>query len=216
MLKSILIGTIVIVLLGALAVGFYDSMRGASSFSLPQWNSAQAQGQGGGHQGQGQGRGNGQGQGQGRGQGQGQGQGNGQGRGRGGNGQGQGQGQGTPVEHTWVTLQGTVSSFDGQQTLSVETGERGQLDLWLGPTGYAAQQGVIFNPGDAVTILGFDSPNGSFQAGEITNNTSGTTLYLRDPNGRPLWAGQGNGQGRGHGDSGLGRQRGRSAQQPAA
>lgn len=190
MLKSILIGTIVIVLLGAVAVGFYDSMRGASSFSLPQWNSAQAQGQGGGH-------GNGQGGGH-QGQGQGQGQGNGQGQGRGGN--GQGQGQGTPIEHTWVTLQGTVSSFDGQQTLTVETGERGQLELWLGPAGYAAQQSVTFNPGDAVTILGFDSPNGPFQAGEITNDTSGATLYLRDPNGRPLWAGQGQGQGRGQGN----------------
>ncbi len=188
MLKSILIGTIVIVLLGALAVGFYDSMRGASSFSLPQWNSAQAQGQGGGH-------GNGQGSGH-----QGQGQGNGQGRDRGGNGQGQGQGQGTSVEHIWVTLQGTVSFFDGQQTLTVETTERGQLDLWLGPAGYAEQQGITFNPGDAVTILGFDSPNGPFQAGEITNNTGGATLYLRDPNGRPLWAGQGNGQGRGQGN----------------
>lgn len=204
MLRSILIGTVVVILLGAVAVGFYDSMRGASSFSLPQWNSAQAQGQGGGHgngqggghQGQGQGNGQGQGQGQGNGQGQRQGQGNGQGQGQG-RGNGQGQGQGTPVEHTWVTLQGTVSSFDGQQTLTVETGERGQLDLWLGPAGYAAQQGITFNPGNAVTILGFDSPNGPFQAGEITNNTSGATLYLRDPNGRPLWAGQGNGQGNG-------------------
>lgn len=193
MSKSILIGILAMVLVGAVAVGFYDSMRGASSFSLPQWNSAQSQGQGGGH-------GNGQGggrQGQGQGNGQGQGQENGQGRGRGGN--GQGQGQGTPVKHTWITLQGTVSSFDGQQTLTVETGERGQLDLWLGPAGYAEQQGVTFNPGDAVTILGFDSPNGTFQAGEVTNNTSGATLYLRDPNGRPLWAGQGSGQGNGQG-----------------
>ncbi|NJN98084.1 MAG: hypothetical protein HC875_30380 [Anaerolineales bacterium] len=67
----------------------------------------------------------------------------------------------------------------------------------VGPAGYAEQQGITFNPGDAVTVLGFDSPNGPFQAGEITNNTSGATLYLRDPNGRPLWAGQGNGQGNG-------------------
>ncbi|NJN98083.1 MAG: hypothetical protein HC875_30375 [Anaerolineales bacterium] len=117
MLKSILIGTVVVILLGAVAVGFYDSMRGASSFSLPQWNSAQAQGQGGGHgngQGgghQGQGNGQNQGQGQSQGNGQGQGQGQGQNQGPGGNGQGQGQGQGTPVEHTWVTLQGTVSSL---------------------------------------------------------------------------------------------------------
>lgn len=195
MIKSILIGTLAVILLGAVAVGFYDSARGASNFNLPQWNSSQAQSQG-------YGQSNGQGGGMGAGhQGQGNGQGQGQSGGRGnGQGQGQGQGQGTPIEHTWVTLQGTVSSFDGQQTLTVDTAERGQLNLWLGPVGYAAQQGVTFNAGDAVTILGFDAPNGQFQAGEITNDTSGATLYLRDPNGRPLWAGQGNGQGRGQGN----------------
>ena len=198
MIKSILIGILVVILLGAVAVGFYDSARGASSFSLPQWNSGQSQSQG---YGQGNGPGSGIGPGQ-------QGQGNGQRQG-GGRGNGQGQGQGTPIEHTWVTLQGTVSSFDGQQTLTVDTTERGRLDLWLGPVGYAEQQGVTFNSGDAVTILGFDAPNGQFQAGEITNDTTGATLYLRDPNGRPLWAGQGNGQSQGRGQgNGQGQGRG--------
>lgn len=202
MIKKVLVVLLVVILLGAVAIGFYDSARGASNFSLPQWTSGQGQGQGSG-QGNGQGRGNGQGgQGQGRGNGQGQGggQGNGQGRGNGqGQGGGQGQGQGQEVQHTWITLQGTVTAFDGQQTLTVDTPERGRLDLWLGRVGYASQQGVAFTPGDSLTILGFDGTNGQFQAGEITNTTTGQTLYLRDPNGRPLWAGQGQGQGRGNG-----------------
>jgi hypothetical protein len=190
MIKNILLALLVVILLGAVVVGFYDSARGASNFSLPTWNSGQSQGQGGG-QGNGQGRGH-----QGQGNGQGQGQGGGQGQGQGG---GNGQGQGTPVQHTWITLKGTVTAFDGQQTLTVDTAERGQLDLWLGRVGYASQQGVTFNSGESVTILGFDGTNGQFQAGEITNDTTGQTLYLRDPNGRPLWAGQGNGQGQGQG-----------------
>jgi hypothetical protein len=186
MIKNVLLALLVVILLGAVIVGFYDSARGASNFSLPTWNSSQAQGQGqGGGQGNGQGRGH---QGQGNGQGQGQ---------RGGN--SQGQGQGTPVQHTWITLKGTVAAFDGQQTLTVDTAERGQLDLWLGRVGYASQQGVTFNADDSVTILGFDGTNGQFQAGEITNDATGQTLYLRDPNGRPLWAGQGNGQGQSQG-----------------
>jgi hypothetical protein len=195
MIKNILLALLVVILLGAVVVGFYDSVRGASYFSLLAWNSGQLQGQGQGG-GQGNGQGNGQEQGQGGGQGQGQGGGNGQGQGQGG---GNGQSQGTPVQHTWVTLQGTVTAFDGQQTLTVDTAERGQLNLWLGRVGYASQQGVTFNSGDAVTILGFDGTNGQFQAGEITNDATGQTLYLRDPNGRPLWAGQGQGQGRSQG-----------------
>ncbi len=86
-------------------------------------------------------------------------------------------------------------AFDSQQTLTVDTTERGRLDLWLGRVGFAGQQGITFTAGDTVTVLGFDAPNGQFQAGEITNSTTGQTLYLRDPNGRPLWAGQGQGQG---------------------
>jgi hypothetical protein len=88
-----------------------------------------------------------------------------------------------------------VVAFDGQQTLTVDTGGRGQLDLWLGRAGFASRQGITFTAGDAVTVLGFDAPNGQFQAGEITNSATGQTLYLRDPNGRPLWAGQGQGKG---------------------
>lgn len=93
-----------------------------------------------------------------------------------------------------------MTAFDGQQTLTVDTAERGRLDLWLGRVGYASQQGATFNAGESVTILGFDAPNGQFQAGEITNDATGQTLYLRDPNGRPLWAGQGQGQGGGQGN----------------
>lgn len=98
-----------------------------------------------------------------------------------------------------------MTAFDSQQTLTVDTAERGRLDLWLGRTGYASQQGVTFASGDSVTILGFDAPNGQFQAGEITNDATGQTLYLRDPNGRPLWAGQGNGQGQGQGQGNANR-----------
>jgi hypothetical protein len=98
------------------------------------------------------------------------------------------------VEHSWLTLKGTVVAFD-EQGLTVDTAERGRLELRLGPPGFAVEQGITFTEGETVTILGFDGDEGIFQAGEITNDAAGTTLYLRDPNGRPLWAGRGQGQG---------------------
>jgi hypothetical protein len=198
MLKKIIISTLVIILLGAVVVGAIDAYRGNSTLQLPEV-SAQANPLGWG-QGQGQGQGMGQGRGQGRGMGQGQGMRN--------------QSQAQMIEHEWTTLQGTVDSVD-PQSMVVDTAEQGQLTLALGPVGFAEQQDVTFNPGDTVTVLGFDE-GGMFHAGEITNDTTGEILQLRDPNGRPLWAGQGQGgqmvaqapggqgRGRGQGDGGQG------------
>jgi hypothetical protein len=209
MIKKIVVTALIIVVLGAVSIGVYDAAQGNSSLNLsslnplqsnPAWAQGQGQGQAGAvgpGQGRGQGRGQGQGlsQGQGQGTAQGQGQGPAQGQGRGqGRGQGQGQGNGTgvPQQHDWLTLQGTVISFD-QQGLVVDTVEQGQLTLAVGPVWFNGQQEITFNPGDAVTIQGFVGEQGTFVAGQITNDTTGQTLLLRDPNGRPLWAGRGQG-----------------------
>jgi hypothetical protein len=90
-----------------------------------------------------------------------------------------------------------VSSTD--QNLTVETAEMGQLVVQLGPPGFASQQDVAFTAGDLVTLIGFSGENSTFQAGQITNDTTGQMLMLRDPNGRPLWAGRGQGGGAGAG-----------------
>jgi hypothetical protein len=199
MVKKIVITTLIIIVLAGVGVGLYDAYQGNSSLRMSSLNPfqsslASAQGQG---QGQGQGRGQGQGQDWGQGQGQSQqGQGRGQGRGQG-QGQGQpGQGNGAgvaPVQHEWLTVKGTVATFDQQQGLVVDTVEQGQLTLHLGPVGFAEQQEVTFNPGDSVTMQGFIGEQGTFVAAQITNDTTGATLLLRDPNGRPLWAGRGQG-----------------------
>ncbi|MDM8526720.1 hypothetical protein QUF58_00795 [Anaerolineales bacterium HSG24] len=159
------------------------------------------QGQGGqGGQGQGgQGQG-GQGQG---GQGQG-GQGQG-GQGQGGHGQGdQGQGGIMISPDDWLILTGEVVAVNNN-SLTVDTTEQGQLDFHLGRSGFAAQQNVSFAIGDGVTVQAFTN-NGMLQAGSINNETTSQTLHLRDPNGRPLWAGQG--QGNGQGGQGQGGQGG--------
>jgi hypothetical protein len=193
MAKKIIIATIVIVLLGAVSVGAYDAYQGNSTLSMPDVLAAGSP-QAGPQQGQNQ-MGGGQIQGQGR-----RGNGQMQSQGQMGNGQMQGQGQmgnGQQVQHEWQTLTGTVVEMQPQGLL-VDTAEQGELLLNLGQPGFAAQQNIGFNPGDAVTIDGFAGDEGLFVAGVIRNEANGQSLQLRDPNGRPLWAGPGrmqNGQG---------------------
>lgn len=204
MLKKIIIGTLVVILVGAAGVAAYDAVQGNSTLDLPSVDSlqnivSQAQGPG-----QGQGR---QGQGQGRDQ---QGQGQGQGRGRQGQDQGRGNGQGNVemMDREWQTVPGTIVSVE-PQSLTVDTADMGPLTLQLGRIGFADAQNVTFAPGDAVTILGFTGENGTFEAGQITNQATGAALQLRDPNGRPLWAGPGQRQGQGDQQSRQGGQAGR-------
>lgn len=204
MIKNIIIASLIIIVVGAVGVGIYDVYQGNSSLEMPNFR-ALAAGQMSLEQGQTQME---QGQMPGAGQ-MGRGQ-MGQHGGQGQMGQGAGNGSGEPIQHDWLTLSGTVVEVQPQGLL-VDTTERGELLLNLGRIDFADQQGVVFNPGDVVTINGFDSPQSQFVAGDITNVTTGQTLLLRDPNGRPLWAGPGrqqNGNGQGQG-AGRGRGQGR-------
>ncbi|RME72020.1 MAG: hypothetical protein D6784_14215 [Chloroflexi bacterium] len=180
MLKKIIVATLVVIVAGAVAVGAYDAYRGNSTLNLPSLAWAQSSQNSG--QGRGQGQGQGQRQGRGRGQQSGQAQGN----------RGQAGGGEPMMEHEWTTLTGVVVSADGQ-SMVVDTAEQGEMTLQLGEMGFAESQGVAFNPGDQVTVLGFEGENGLFQVGQVNNETTGEALMLRDPNGRPLWAGRGQG-----------------------
>jgi hypothetical protein len=107
----------------------------------------------------------------------------------------------------WLTLNGTILTA-GRSTLTVNTAEQGELTLSLGEAGFVQSQGVTFQQGDKVKIVGFWQGT-RFQAGEIDNLTTGQRVMLRDPNGRPLWAGPGrssvqSGQGNGGQGSGNG------------
>ncbi len=210
MIKKIVIATLAVILISAVGVGAYDAYQGNSSLEMPNVAALAAGAQGRmsqqGGQGQGQmGRQGGQGQGQ---MGQQGGQSQGQQGAHGAQGQ-QGANGGQPVQRDWNSLTGTVIEVQAQGLL-VETEERGQLLLSMGRPGFADEQGVIFNPGDAVTVNGFVGDEGFFVAGDITNNATGDMLMLRDPNGRPLWAGPGrSGNGGNGGNSGGAQGQGR-------
>ena len=101
----------------------------------------------------------------------------------------------------WVTLEGTVTTFQGATLEMLTTGGK-TLVLNLGQAGFVESQGISFATGDAIAVLGFWQ-NDLFRAGEITKLDTGERLMLLDPNGRPLWGGPGrSGAGGGHGYQG--------------
>lgn len=98
----------------------------------------------------------------------------------------------------WISVEGELIAFqNGSMTISTPDGEL--LSFKTGQPRFLVEQGVSFQVGDQVIVLGFYADTGEFMAGEITQVMSGARAMLRDPNGRPLWAGPGNGRGNGNG-----------------
>ena len=94
-----------------------------------------------------------------------------------------------------------MSFQGGNMTMSTVDGEI--IAFQTGQPGFFAEQGVTIQVGDEIVVLGFYEGD-QFMAGEITQVSTGLRVMLRDPNGRPLWAGPGNGSTGGNGTQGIG------------
>lgn len=124
------------------------------------------------------------------------------------NGQGQNANQGDG-EHVpdpqaqvdeWITIEGTLMSFQGgNMTMSTPDGEI--IAFQTGQPRFFNEQGITFSVGDEIVVVGFYEGE-QFMAGDITQVATGLRVMLRDPNGRPLWAGPGNSNGNGNGGNG--------------
>ena len=184
MFKKIAVGGLIAILVGAVALGAYDLIQG---------DSAQAYRGASGSTGVGEAAGNGQGNSSSTGESRG---------GRNG-GQAENSGSGQPEPQAtvdeWITISGVVESID-TSGLTVETADGQEMDVELGPEQFWTGQDVAVEPGDTVEVLGFYEGE-AFVAGDILLTATGEHIMLRDPNGRPLWAGgtgsTGQGQGRG-------------------
>jgi hypothetical protein len=97
----------------------------------------------------------------------------------------------------WVTIEGTLMSFQGG-TMTMSTSDGEIISFQTGQPRFFAEQGITFQVGDEIIVLGFYE-NDQFSAGEITQVSTNLRVMLRDPNGRPLWAGPGSGNGGGNG-----------------
>ncbi|MBK9121576.1 MAG: hypothetical protein IPM16_00445 [Chloroflexi bacterium] len=117
----------------------------------------------------------------------------------GGNGSADGSGQGEvqiPADQ-WVTIEGTVTALTNNG-LILQTTDGQTLSVSFGRADFWQQQAVTFAAGDPISMLGFWQGE-QFSAGQVTRTATGERIMLRDPNGRPLWAGPGRGQGNGGG-----------------
>jgi hypothetical protein len=132
--------------------------------------------------------------------------GNGQNRGggNGGNANGLQDGQNVPQPQAqvdeWVTVEGTITAINRSQvTMELTNGE--SLTFQMGQPRFAESQQITLQIGDEISVLGFYEGD-QFSAGEVTVLATGETIMLRDPNGRPLWAGPGGSSTGGQGGSG--------------
>ncbi len=109
-----------------------------------------------------------------------------------------GQGEVQIPADQWVTVEGTVTALTNNG-LILQTSDGQALTVSFGRADFWQQQAVTFAAGDAVSMLGFWQ-GGQFSPGQVTKVATGERILLRDPNGRPLWAGPGRGQGNGNGN----------------
>jgi hypothetical protein len=212
MLKKILVGALVVAMVSLLVFGFVrafgtsaDAHGGSANLS----SVARGQGgrgagagneehapnaQGGGYgrgQGQGLGAGNGdrapnaQGGGYGRGQGQGPGQGQSRGQGQGGQESSRQEPQAEIAD--WQTVEGIVVETD-ELVIQLDSGKN--LQIGLGPSHYRDSQGFALSAGERVQVDGY-LEDGEFKAAKVVKLDSGESIVLRDPSGRPMWAGRG-------------------------
>lgn len=102
----------------------------------------------------------------------------------------------------WITLEGTLMAFQGGN-MTMSTADGSIVSFQTGQPRFFAEQGITLQVGDAIRVLGFYQGD-QFSAGEITQLSTGLRVMLRDPNGRPLWAGPGGNGNGGNGGNGGG------------
>ena len=119
-----------------------------------------------------------------------------------GTGENGGQGQVQIPADQWVTVEGTVTALTNNG-LILQTTDAQTLTVSFGRADFWQAQAITFAAGDAISMLGFWQGD-QFSAGQVTKTATGERVLLRDPNGRPLWAGPGRGQGNGNGGSNSG------------
>ncbi len=88
-----------------------------------------------------------------------------------------------------VYLEGIISNVDMSEQVVIDTND-GLIILEGRSLSFAVSQGFSAQAGNEVMVEGFYEGD-DFEIVQITNRTSGLVTTLREPTGRPLWAGGG-------------------------
>ena len=90
----------------------------------------------------------------------------------------------------WIEYEGTMVALD-DEGLIISTHDGQEMSIKLGPSWYWQQQDTFSAEiGDSLSVVGFYDGD-YFEAGSVTNETSGQVLTLRTEGGQPLWSGRG-------------------------
>ncbi len=108
-----------------------------------------------------------------------------------------GQGQVQIPADQWVTVDGIVTALTNNG-LIIQTTDAQTMTVSFGRADFWQTQAITFAVDDAISMLGFWQGD-QFTPGQVTKVATDERILLRDPNGRPLWAGPGRGQGQGAG-----------------
>jgi hypothetical protein len=98
-------------------------------------------------------------------------------------------GDGLASVEKWVTRTGQVASITDELWV-IELSDGNLLEFEGRMLSYLIQQGFSANIGDTLTMTTFFN-NDHYEVGQIHMTISGEEFFVRDENGRPLWAGNG-------------------------
>jgi hypothetical protein len=192
MLKKIVLGTMFVILVGGLATGAVIRTMDKTEQIEQQAGSGSGFGKNSALEtaqvSEGQGNGNGQG-----GSGSNADELSSAGRGRGGNGDGDGPEllSEENSDHVWEAYSGVVSAVS-ETALTIDIDDVESIIVDGRAWSYMQDQGFSIEQGDLVSFEGFYE-DGEFKVSLIENLTTGTSIVLRDADGRPSWAGGGRG-----------------------
>jgi hypothetical protein len=115
----------------------------------------------------------------------------------GGRGQGQQRYLAQSESREFVTIEGTVIQAPAAGIDMILETDQGTVQIGTGP-GYLDQVGYVITDGEQLTVTGFWEA-GEFKVSEITRQSDGASIALRDEFGRPMWSGAVRNGGRGAG-----------------
>ena len=90
---------------------------------------------------------------------------------------------------SWITVEGSVVSADAE-ALVVSTPEGETVVIEGRAWRFAQELGYTAGINDPITVVGFYE-DGEFKVVQISGNSGEVPLQLREPGGRPVWAGGG-------------------------
>ena len=86
-----------------------------------------------------------------------------------------------------ILIRGEVVTNEGN-VLTLLSADGTLVEAMLGPPWFWSENGIPLNPDDQIELEGFESPD-HMEVNWLVNQTSGQTIQLRTPEGKPVWGG---------------------------